>query len=222
MFCTCSILFLGEAYCDFGQEINYVGRNKEFKKLRWRLQRKRHIAIGLCVWLSVLLLFQIGHVVQNKRRVLSRAWHEWFSCKGKEPNIYCWELAAFLEALNWNFKSSFGRLRQKFAPKSVPHVQDDYFSSLNQSNHWFVTLLLSLPSSLLLNSLRMALKYLRLTGSGLTLGALQQLWHLWFVHFKMYPCDHDRKPSTVHPLGVNSQKQRVRKPELVAPSHEKC
>ena len=27
-----------------------------------------------------------------------------------------------------NFTSSFGRLRQKIAPKSVPHVQHDYFS----------------------------------------------------------------------------------------------
>ena len=27
-----------------------------------------------------------------------------------------------------NFASSFGRLRQKIAPKSVPHVQHDYFS----------------------------------------------------------------------------------------------
>ena len=34
-----------------------------------------------------------------------------------------------------NFTSSFGRLRQNSAPKSVPHVQDDYFSSFNQSNH---------------------------------------------------------------------------------------
>ena len=34
-----------------------------------------------------------------------------------------------------NFKSSFGRLRQNIAPKSVPHVQHDFFSSFNQSNH---------------------------------------------------------------------------------------
>ena len=44
-----------------------------------------------------------------------------------------------------NFTSSFGRLRQNIATKSVPHVQHDYFSSLNQSNHWFVAL--TLPSS---------------------------------------------------------------------------
>ena len=36
---------------------------------------------------------------------------------------------------NENFASSFGTLRQKNAPKSVPHVQHDYFSSFNKSNH---------------------------------------------------------------------------------------
>ena len=34
-----------------------------------------------------------------------------------------------------NFKSSSGRLRQKIAQKSVPHVQHDYFSLFNQSNY---------------------------------------------------------------------------------------
>ena len=33
---------------------------------------------------------------------------------------------------NENFVSSCGRLRQKIAPKSVPHVQHDYFSPFNQ------------------------------------------------------------------------------------------
>ena len=46
-----------------------------------------------------------------------------------------------------NFPSSFVRLRQNIAPKSVPHVQHDYFSSFNQSNHWLVALALTLPSS---------------------------------------------------------------------------
>ena len=46
-----------------------------------------------------------------------------------------------------NFTSSFGRLRQNIASKSVPHVQHDYFSSFNQSNHWFVALSLTLSSS---------------------------------------------------------------------------
>ena len=47
-----------------------------------------------------------------------------------------------------NFTSSFGRLRQNMATKSVPHVLHDYFSSFNQSNHSFVTSSLLLLSSL--------------------------------------------------------------------------
>ena len=34
-----------------------------------------------------------------------------------------------------NVTSSFGRLRQQIAPKKMPHVQHDYFSQFNQSNH---------------------------------------------------------------------------------------
>ena len=80
---------------------------REFKKLRRQLQRKLHIKIELCVKLSLLRLFHVDHVVQNRRTELSLAWYEWFSCEGNKKNI---------------------------APKSVPHVQHDYFSSFNQSN----------------------------------------------------------------------------------------
>ena len=48
-----------------------------------------------------------------------------------------------------NFTSWFGRLHQNIAPKSVPHVQHDDISSFNESNHWFVALLLPLLSSFL-------------------------------------------------------------------------
>ena len=44
-----------------------------------------------------------------------------------------------------NLTSSFSGLLPKIAPKSVPH--DNYLSSFNQSNHWFVALTLLLPSS---------------------------------------------------------------------------
>ena len=44
-----------------------------------------------------------------------------------------------------NLTSSFGRLRQTFAPRGVPHVQHDFFSSFNQSNHCFRALSLPLP-----------------------------------------------------------------------------
>ena len=53
-----------------------------------------------------------------------------------------------------NSVSLFGRLRPKIAPKSVPHVQHDYFSSFSQWNHWFVALSLSLSSSFLELKLR--------------------------------------------------------------------
>ena len=52
------------------------------------MQRKRHIKIEFCVSLTVLRLFHVGHVVQSRRSTLSHAWHEWFSCKGKEWKIY--------------------------------------------------------------------------------------------------------------------------------------
>ena len=63
---------------------NINNNNREFKKLRWQLQRKRHIKIVLCVKPSLLRLFHVDNVVQNKRSALSLFWHEWFSCKGKE------------------------------------------------------------------------------------------------------------------------------------------
>ena len=44
---------------------------------------------------------------------------------------------------------SFGRLRRRVVLKCVPHVQHDYFSSINQSDHCFVASSLMLPSSLL-------------------------------------------------------------------------
>ena len=47
--------------------------NREFKKLRRQLQRKRDIKIELCANLSLLRLFHFGHVVQNRRSALSLA-----------------------------------------------------------------------------------------------------------------------------------------------------
>ena len=44
------------------------------QKLRLLLQRKCQMQIELCARLSVLRLFLVGHVVQNRRSVLSFAW----------------------------------------------------------------------------------------------------------------------------------------------------
>ena len=76
---------------------------REFKKLRRQLQRKRHIKIKLCLKLSLLRLFHVDHVVQNRRTALSLAWYEWFSCKGKEWKIYCCQLALLSESQIWKF-----------------------------------------------------------------------------------------------------------------------
>ena len=114
--------------------------NWEFTKLRRQLQRKRHIKIERCVKLSLLRLFHVGRVVQNRRSALSLAWHE---CKGRE-----WKISAASSRCRQNIKyENFTSSGQNITPKSVPHVQNDYFFSFNQSNHWFVTLSLTLPSS---------------------------------------------------------------------------
>ena len=64
--------------------LDALGNYREFKKLRRQLQGKRDIKIELCVKLSLLRLFHVYHVVQNRRSALSVAWHEWLSGKGKE------------------------------------------------------------------------------------------------------------------------------------------
>ena len=54
----------------------YCQHTGEFKKLRRQLQGKRHIKIELCAKLSLMRLFHVDHVVQNRRNALSLAWHE--------------------------------------------------------------------------------------------------------------------------------------------------
>ena len=51
---------------------------------------------------------------------------------------------------NGNFTSSSGRLRQRNWLKCVPHVQHDYFSSSNQSDHCFLASSLSVALNSLL------------------------------------------------------------------------
>ena len=117
---------------------------REFKKLRRQLQRKRDLKIELCVKLSLLRLFHVGHLVQNRRSALLLAWYEWFSWKAKNERFTAASSRCRQNVKYENFTSLFGRLRQNIAPNIVQH---DYFSSFNQSNHWFVALLLTLPSS---------------------------------------------------------------------------
>ena len=110
-------------------------RNREFKKLRRQLQRKRRIKIELCVQLRLLRLFHVDHVVQNTRTALSLAGTNGFYEKAKSERFTAASFRCRQKLKYENFTSSFSRLRQNIAPKSVPHVQHDYFSSFNQSNH---------------------------------------------------------------------------------------
>ena len=103
-------------------------RNQIQKSL---LQRKRHIEIELFVRLSVLRLFHVDHVVQNRRRVLSLTWREWArNERFTTPGSRCGQNLKYK-----NFTSLFGRLRQKIAPKSVRHVVQNDFSSFKKKFH---------------------------------------------------------------------------------------
>ena len=124
-------------------------RNREFKKLRRLLQRNDHFKMELYVRLNVLRLFHVGHVVQNRRSALSLACHEWFSWKGKEWKVYCCGLALSSEPQKWKFHVVIWQTTSKIAPKSVLHLQHDYFFSFRQSNHSFVAVSWPLLSSFL-------------------------------------------------------------------------
>ena len=100
-------------------------------------------------FLSVCDAGYVGHVVWNRWRVLSLAWHKWFSCEGRERKIYRCGRALSSEPQISNFLVVIWQTTSKIALKSVPHVQHDYFSLFNQSNHWFVALSLPFTSSFL-------------------------------------------------------------------------
>ena len=70
--------------------------------------------IELCVKLSLLRLFHVGRVVQNKRSALSLAWHECFSCKGKDWNIYCCGLALSSEPQIGSLRSTTRLQRRRY------------------------------------------------------------------------------------------------------------
>lgn len=80
------------------------------------------------------------HVAQYRRSVLSLAWYEWFLCKGKDWKIYCCALAFSSEPQKWKFHVVIWQPTSKIALRSLAHVQHDYHSSFNQSNHSFVVL----------------------------------------------------------------------------------
>ena len=85
--------------------------------------------------LSLLRLYHAGHVVQNRRSALSLAWPSGFDVKAKNERFTAASSRCLQNLKYENLTSSFARIRQNIAPKSVTHVQHDYFPSFNQSNY---------------------------------------------------------------------------------------
>ena len=104
---------------------------------------KLNFALSLvsCDYSMLIMLYKIGELLF---RLLGT---NGFHVKAKNERFTATSSRCRQNLKYENFTSSFGRLRQNIAPKSVPHVQHDCFSSFNQSNHWFVVLSLTLPSS---------------------------------------------------------------------------
>ena len=92
--------------------------NREFKKLRRQLQRKRDIKIVLCVNWSPLRLFHVGYNVQIRQSAPALAWHEWFSHKGKEWKICCFKLALSSEPQIWKFHTVVCQTTSKHCTKT--------------------------------------------------------------------------------------------------------
>ena len=105
-----------------------VSISKEFKKL---LQRKRHFKVELCVRLSVLRLFDYSVLVKLYKigEVHFRLFDmNGFYVKAENERFTAASSRCHQNLKYENFTSSFGRLRQQITPKSVAHVQHDYFS----------------------------------------------------------------------------------------------
>ena len=99
--------------------------NREFKKLLLLLQQKCLFEIEFCTRWSILQLFHVGLMEENKPSVLLLALHKWFSWKGKEWNIHFTAGGCHCQqnTKKENFAALFGiLLKKETAPKSVRHV----------------------------------------------------------------------------------------------------
>ena len=110
--------------------------NSEFKKLRRQLQGKRHIKIERCVKFSLVRLFRVDHAVKIGGEYFRLLGANGFHVKAKSERFTAANPRCRQNLKYENFTSSFGKLRQNLAPKSVPHVQHDYFSLFNLDHHF--------------------------------------------------------------------------------------
>ena len=77
----------------------------------------------------------IGHVVQNGEVHYRLVDTNGFLVKAKNQGLTATGSRCRQNLKYENYTSSFSRLRQNIVAKRVLHVQHDYFSSFNQSNH---------------------------------------------------------------------------------------
>ena len=128
--------YLKKNLSETGREPKTLGtlHNREFKKHRRWLQRKCHNKIELCVRLSTLGLLHIGPTLYKTGELHFRlVGTNGFHVKASNERFSTAVSRCPQNPEYDNFTLSFGRPRQKIAPKSVPHVQHDLFPhSTNQ------------------------------------------------------------------------------------------
>ena len=111
------------------------------KQRRRQGQRNRHLKLS--IWEMVTLFCDYCFTLPYF--IVDRARSKWTVRSAVEVNIanerftvVCSRCRENLKC--GNFTLSFGRLRQGIVLKCVPHVQHDYFSLFNQSDHCFLAL----------------------------------------------------------------------------------
>ena len=122
--------------------------------------------------MTILWLGLLPRILYCWQSTLQMDWlkRRWSKCR--ERKSYC---CLFTKVKFRNFTLSFGRLRQRLEVKCVPHVQHDYFSPFNQSDHCFLVSPMPLPSSL--QKFPSVLIWLR-KPSSIKLFS----WYVWFLN----------------------------------------
>ena len=106
------------------RSLSYDGNCKE----NFTLKLNFTLNLVFCDYSVFITLYKIGEV--HFRLLGTNGFH----VKAKSERFIAASSRCRHKIKYENFTSSFGRLRQNIAPKSVPHVQHDYFSSFKQSN----------------------------------------------------------------------------------------
>ena len=100
--------------------------------------------------------------------------------------------------------------------KCVPHVQHDYFSSFNQSDHCFLASLLLLPSSLL--KLRDTVS-VPSSGQILTLPVSYYSFGRFILYLRLYNPDQGHRDKALTPCSISAYSRHSRRGTWGSPEH---